>query len=192
MKNYKTLALAVALGLGAIGTAQATLVNGTIGFTGQAMYDTGSAGTATQVSSWSSAGVLGTDGVFTAIPNFTSVTFAAPWTFNSGPVATFWTVTSGGQTFTFDLVSSYIASQGGGAIAVKGTGFVTGTGTTAYQSTALDWSFTSQDPKAGAAGWTFSASSSSVPEPSTIVAGALLLLPFGISTVRILRKNKSA
>jgi len=29
-----------------------------------------------------------------------------------------------------------------------------------------------------------------VPEPSTIVAGALLLLPFGISTVRILRKNK--
>ncbi len=30
----------------------------------------------------------------------------------------------------------------------------------------------------------------SVPEPSTIVAGALLLLPFGISTVRILRKSK--
>jgi hypothetical protein len=32
----------------------------------------------------------------------------------------------------------------------------------------------------------------SVPEPSTIVAGALLLLPFGISTVRILRKNKQS
>jgi hypothetical protein len=31
-----------------------------------------------------------------------------------------------------------------------------------------------------------------VPEPSTIVAGALLLLPFGISTVRILRKNKQS
>jgi hypothetical protein len=31
-----------------------------------------------------------------------------------------------------------------------------------------------------------------VPEPSTIVAGALLLLPFGISTVRILRKDKQA
>jgi hypothetical protein len=29
-----------------------------------------------------------------------------------------------------------------------------------------------------------------VPEPSTVVAAALLLLPFGISTVRILRKNK--
>lgn len=32
----------------------------------------------------------------------------------------------------------------------------------------------------------------SVPEPSTVVAGALLLLPFGVSTVRILRKNKQA
>mgnify|MGYP001547432490 CR=1 FL=1 len=32
----------------------------------------------------------------------------------------------------------------------------------------------------------------SVPEPSTIVAGALLLLPFGVSTVRILRNRKRA
>jgi hypothetical protein len=31
-----------------------------------------------------------------------------------------------------------------------------------------------------------------VPEPSTVVAGALLLLPFGISTVRILRKKQVA
>jgi len=30
----------------------------------------------------------------------------------------------------------------------------------------------------------------SVPEPSTVVAGALLLIPFGISTARILRKHK--
>jgi len=31
-----------------------------------------------------------------------------------------------------------------------------------------------------------------VPEPSTVIAGALLLLPFGVSTLRILRKNKTA
>jgi hypothetical protein len=30
----------------------------------------------------------------------------------------------------------------------------------------------------------------SVPEPATVVAGMLLLLPFGISTARILLKNK--
>lgn len=35
-----------------------------------------------------------------------------------------------------------------------------------------------------------SAASTAVPEPSTVVAGALLLLPFGVSTVRILRKHK--
>lgn len=35
-----------------------------------------------------------------------------------------------------------------------------------------------------------SAAGTAVPEPSTVVAGALLLLPFGVSTVRILRKHK--
>ncbi len=34
------------------------------------------------------------------------------------------------------------------------------------------------------------AAATSVPEPSTMVTGALLLLPFGISTARILRKHK--
>ena len=31
-----------------------------------------------------------------------------------------------------------------------------------------------------------------VPEPSTYIAGALLLLPFGASTIRMLRKNRTA
>jgi hypothetical protein len=31
-----------------------------------------------------------------------------------------------------------------------------------------------------------------VPEPGTLIAGALLLLPFGASTIRILRKNRQA
>ena len=30
-----------------------------------------------------------------------------------------------------------------------------------------------------------------VPEPTTILAGALLLLPFGVSMVRILRRNRA-
>jgi hypothetical protein len=32
----------------------------------------------------------------------------------------------------------------------------------------------------------------SVPEPTTMIAGALLLLPFGVSTLRILRKTRTA
>ena len=31
-----------------------------------------------------------------------------------------------------------------------------------------------------------------VPEPTTLVAGALMLLPFGASTLRILRRNRVA
>ena len=31
-----------------------------------------------------------------------------------------------------------------------------------------------------------------VPEPATMIAGALLLLPFGASTLRILRRNRAA
>jgi hypothetical protein len=31
-----------------------------------------------------------------------------------------------------------------------------------------------------------------VPEPTTMIAGALLLLPFGASTIRMLRKNRTA
>jgi F0F1-type ATP synthase assembly protein I len=31
-----------------------------------------------------------------------------------------------------------------------------------------------------------------VPEPTTMIAGALLLLPFGASTLRILRKTRTA
>ena len=31
-----------------------------------------------------------------------------------------------------------------------------------------------------------------VPEPTTVIAGALLLLPFGASTLRIMRKTRTA
>jgi hypothetical protein len=31
-----------------------------------------------------------------------------------------------------------------------------------------------------------------VPEPSTYLAGALLLLPFGASAIRVLRRNREA
>lgn len=31
-----------------------------------------------------------------------------------------------------------------------------------------------------------------VPEPTTVIAGALLLLPFGASTIRVLRRNRAA
>jgi hypothetical protein len=38
----------------------------------------------------------------------------------------------------------------------------------------------------------FAAGNGTVPEPTTVLAGALLLLPFGASTLRILRRNRAA
>jgi hypothetical protein len=40
--------------------------------------------------------------------------------------------------------------------------------------------------------WNNSTPSSPVPEPTTVLAGMLLLLPFGASTLRILRRNRAA
>jgi hypothetical protein len=42
------------------------------------------------------------------------------------------------------------------------------------------------------AGWIDNVGVTAVPEASTIIAGALLLLPFGASTLRILRRNRTA
>lgn len=49
------------------------------------------------------------------------------------------------------------------------------------------------DSNAGFEEWTAyqGPQSSAVPEPSTVVAGALLLLPLGVSALRILRKDRS-
>lgn len=180
---------AVAL-VASVATSQAAFVTGNIGFTGLANLNTSSAGTATGVSSWGSTVALGTSGSFTVIDDFTAATFTSPWNFNSG-ASPFWTVTDNGETFVFNLVSSSISSQTANSVTVNGYGYVSGTGVTTYNPTLMYWSFTTQDPNTGN-GFTFSASTSSVPEPSTVVAGALLLLPFGISTMRILRRSKNS
>jgi hypothetical protein len=39
--------------------------------------------------------------------------------------------------------------------------------------------------------WRSSAAGTPIPEPTTVVAGALLLLPFGVSTLRALRKRRT-
>ena len=52
------------------------------------------------------------------------VTFTAPWSFTSGPIAMFWTV----DGFTFNLIASNIVFQGGGFLFVSGTGTITGHG----------------------------------------------------------------
>ena len=123
---------AAALALALVQPLQAVPVSGNIGFTGAAILNTSSAATATGVTTWISPVVNLTSGSFTVIPNTTPVTFTAPWSFNAG-ASPFWSVSFGGQTFTFNLVTSAIQSQGGtpgttGFVTVQGSGFVSGSG----------------------------------------------------------------
>ena len=146
-------------------TLQAALITGVTGFSGWGVtFNTGSAGTATAVTSWINPVVSGTSGTFAppspfAVANNTPVTFAlGNWNFNTtSPITNFWSV--GG--FKFELLSSQILAQGGtpgvsAFVVVQGSGVVSGNG---FTPTAFSWSFTCQDPASGSnpTSWSFSA-----------------------------------
>jgi hypothetical protein len=188
MKNILKLAAVAAVAFALTQTVQAVPVTGSIGFTGGVTIDKSSMGSATEVTSWVSPIVLGTSGSFATVPNFTPTTFSGVWQFASGPIASFWSV--GG--FTFNLVSSYVVSQGFGAgglgyVVVNGSGMVSGNG---YSSTYMSWSFTSQDPKSSSSPdtWTFSASANTVPDGGATV----ILLGIALSGAALLRKRLTA
>lgn len=182
MKKASRFAVLLALALFLTGlTSQAATINGNIGFSGTVSLDTNSAGTATSVTAFHFAGNMGNPYASTASGDFSSalgmaVTFATPWSFNSGPLANFWTV--GG--FTFDLISSSITTQGfgpngGGFVVVNGTGTVSGNG---FDPTTGSFSFSTQDPSAGGVFSFSGATGAPVPEPSTA-----LLLVAGVGLV---------
>lgn len=169
----------------------ATPITGDIGFTGNAALDTSSAGTATEVTAWSDTAVSADSGSFAAyitVPPNVAATFnnSVAWKFNdpSTPINNFWQV--GG--FTFELLSSYIVAQPAGYVDVAGTGTVSGNG---YTPTTMSWSFSVQDPSiAGANGpvWTFSASTSSIPDGGSTV----MLLGLALSGAALLRRKLMA
>ena len=89
-------------------------------------------------------------------------------------------VDNGGQTFTFDISNANQDFDRIGIIAVPGTDET-------IKSVTITGNFKEQKQT------DFSkASAPVVPEPTTMIAGALLLLPFGVSTLRILRKKSAA
>lgn len=143
---------AVAAVCGVAGVAQAVStdpISGDITFAGGVTLDSASAGTATEVLSWTGPGgtgmpiVISDSGSFSGIGAGTQATFSSPWFFNSGPVTALWSV--GG--FTFDLTSSKIVFQGGSpaGVLVDGIGAVSGNGLPAE---AMTWEFATGDPSA--------------------------------------------
>lgn len=190
------MATVVAAVIGVFGTANACNINpicGDITFVGGVTLDTSSAGTATEVLSWTGPGgtgmpmVLSDDGSFSSIAPGTPVTFAAPWFFNSGSVASLWSV--GG--FTFNLGSSHIMFQGGNPAGVIVDGAGTVSGPWWEGESAMTWSFTTQDPGANGycgAIFSFSAASGtmcSVPDSGTTV----MLMGLGVLGLGLLKKQ---
>jgi hypothetical protein len=148
-------------------------ITGNITFAGSVSLDMPSVNTATMVTAWHGLAtgdkpqVQTRDGTFftSGVMPGDGTTFHAPWTFNSGPISSFWSV----DGFTFDLISSNIVHQtGDGSLFVQGTGDVSHSG---FTTTLGTFSFTTQDPSASSQ-FSFSAATA-VPESGTAVLFAI-------------------
>lgn len=92
-------------------------------------------------------------------------------------------------TLTFGIGGTTIGSitlSGAGTWQTFSTSFVAGSGLPAFID--LDTDLNGNDFVASE----ISITPNAVPEPTTMVAGAMLLLPFGMSTLRMLRKSRWA
>jgi hypothetical protein len=166
---------------------QATQITGNITFVGSVSLNTKSASNATIVTAWHGLGAGGLpqvashDGGFDGfVGDGDAVTIAFPWSFNSGSVPNFWSV----DGFVFNLSSSSITAQGGGAVTVNGTGTISGNG---FDLTGGTWSFTTQNPSAHSK-FSFSAATGSVPDGGSAVA----LLGIALVGIEGLRRSLRA
>lgn len=187
----RTLAV-IALACAFLGQqAQAVSITGSITFSGGVELDTATAATATMVTAWHGPAPVDNPIVISASGDFALFTtpfvsagvFTAPYSFASGPQLALWS--SGGFTFdlTFSVVSSQGVGPGGGFVTASGLGTISGNG---YTATAGTWSFSTQDPSAGAPPtFSFSASTGALPDGGLTLA----LLGFALVGVEGLRRK---
>ena len=185
MKNFVFLALGLISCALCVQQAQAVPITGSITFAGGVELDTGTVNTATKVTGWLDENnaiptVQSASGSFAGLVGAT-VTFAFPWSFNSGPIALFWQV--GG--FTFNLIASHIVSQtGNGFLTVSGTGTISGNG---FTPTSGTWTFSVQDDASNGV-FSFSGGSQATPDGGATVALLGLALAGIEGTRRKLRR----
>jgi len=199
MKASKAFLITLAAGIISCGLfaqqASAQSITGDIDFSGNVSFNTGDLATATSVTQFRDVGgmagflnVSGTSGSFTAIPLSTDAAFTTPYVFSpSTPYNPLWTVTSGGTTFSFQLLSSTIQSQSATFLNVTGAGILTGTG---FAPTPGMWSFTSTTSAGGRTDnkFGFAANTSAVPDGGS----ALALLGISLVGIQVLRRKLSA
>lgn len=143
------LAGATAIFLAVAQNSNAVPITGNIGFSGSVQLNSGSVATATTAVNWFGTQITdhSTSGDF-----FTefgsgggqSVTIAMPWSFNSGALASFWSVGSA-PNFTFNLLSSTVASNDGTFLNVLLHGTVSAIG---FDTTVFDGTFQVANPSA--------------------------------------------
>ena len=168
--------------------AEATMINGDIGFTGSVTFDTNSLDTATRVNEWRDANGMGpnhstvssTTGDFNVIALGTQANMATPWIFNpSTNTPGLWSV--GG--FTFNLLSSTIVMQNASTLSISGMGTITGGG---FDPTPGEWAFTTQSSGGKTrTSFTFSANVNTIPDGGSAVG----LLGIALTGIEVLRRR---
>jgi hypothetical protein len=164
IKIYLSL-VAATLAMAFTQTVQAIPITGNIGFSGGVQLDSTSVLTATKAVAFTNNTVISSSLAFAGIAKDTPVAISAPWTFNSGPLNSFWQV--GG--FTFDLMSSSIFSAMGSFLNINLSGIVSGNG---FDATPFTGTFQVANPSAnGLSTFTerLSFSSSAVPDGAMTV-----------------------
>jgi hypothetical protein len=191
MKNKLILSAVAVASAALMQTVQATPITGNIGFNGNAVLDTSSANTATEVTSWNSSVVGGDSGTFATLgvnsSSLVTMTLST-WNFNSGSLPSFWTVTMAGTTFTFDLTSSSIFFQGGGFLNVNvlGTVSVSGANSAGYDTTTFAGTFSVSNPSQnGTAQFSQNLQFNSVPDGGT----TMLLLGSALSGLALIKRK---
>jgi hypothetical protein len=166
--------------------ALAAPIDGSIGFGGEFNAFTGADETGSTTTDLSAAdsietidadtAVIATTGDFTVIPDFTVVDSFADFDIPSDPselpLSPFWSVSSGGTSFSMEVTSFIISNREGDSFDFDGIGTLSSSATMLDDTPGIiDATFNSTGGEL-----TFSATSTSIPLPATLVllGGALM------------------